>query len=1050
MILIYTTIHPKYDSTTVDPPQPQRRHPKRFRITPKQELDYLKAKQIELTAQLSELKAKLDREFMADNPWKIRAAKQAQLAQKAKLENERLRHLLENQLRVVDAIEQVLEKRPRISQSVANNVQLGQAVLGVENRQESLEYIMQCQLDKLETEWINYGIHNAVEQQVSMSNSFVVPMQGDEFVQVNFIRCAPLSLNFMDMADIVWHYNTVDVPAVRKILTKFHSNLVYFEDTLELTNSTLPKFRGHIAGRRWDEDNRVVITWRSILDDKLQPTTDDEIVENRMGWTVIYRVNANTSFIAVLMKVSADLTPLSFHKPPSPGAFTEHILRLSIDEDLSIDSLCDFLGDTTTATAAAPPQPRRRGTRRYRITPKQELDYLKAKQIELTAKLADLKAKQDRELLVENPWKIRATKQAQFAQKARQENERLRILLEGQLKVVDAIEQMLEKRLKISECITNSVQLDHAVLGIHNRLEDLEYIMKCQYDRLDTEWILNDMYKTVEQRVPVSKAFMVPVEGDEVAQMKYIRCEMIPLSFTEMADLLWHYSTVEVPRERQVLTKFHSNLVYYQDKSTLINPTLPSIEARVVGRRWDEEDRVVMTWRSILDDKLYPNSQSQLIENRIAWTVLYRVGLNSSFFSVFMKTSAIVNEAVMNNEQPTPGTFTELLLRLYDDTSESFGAIMQARQFFYKLAGIDNHTSSFDFLSDFLADISDSATSELAKAPIQTHGKRRRPTPREELDYLKVKQFELQNQLQKLQLQQTLETTDSDSWKARAIAQAQFAQKAKHENARLKSIVEEQLKMIEGLEHLILKRPKISNLTTDEMLWKQAILGHENRYQDLLSLMQFQYEKLETEWIRHDLYNYLERGDSVHKSFVQGSSDDETMDLNFIRCNSIPLDFRVMADILWEHTSRTIPNVHEVLEVFDPYLVYSREDMEFGHPFMPILEARVAGCRWIEEDRVVFAWRSILEDKLIPHNERNLIDNRSGWQTGPNKCYVSAYSKLTTPIFPVVLKATQPPVGTITELLLQTNKANSEQYGAIMKKAVMAKMNQKDLDEFTE
>ncbi|EQC35324.1 hypothetical protein, variant [Saprolegnia diclina VS20] len=360
-----------------------------------------------------------------------------------------------------------------------------------------------------------------------------------------------------------------------------------------------------------------------------------------------------------------------------------------------------------------------------------------------------------------------------------------------------------------------------------------------------------------------------------------------------------------------------------------------------------------------------------------------------------------------------------------------------------------NDDTSIESLSDFLATTVDFG---LATSATST-SRKRRASPKEELAYLRVKHADLVAQYSALQSAQPWEES---SWKAKALAQAQNAQKARHENESLKTTLHESLKLLQALQHVLHKRPKLAHFPireTDEEndLWRRAILRTTQRHSDLERLMALQYDKLETEWIRHGLFDAIDTNTPLKSSLVQSAADDNAMELHFLRTALCPLPFRAMADLLWDHMTSNVPGTtQELLYAFEPDLVYIRLTTELSDAAMPALESRLAGRRWTEADRVVIAWRSIIEDRLVPHDDNHLIENRVGWVTvharSETECFFALYAKSTTPMFPQALRAQQPAVGTLTEIMLRLHRDNSVKFAALMKQAMLAKMAEQGIE----
>ncbi|OQR93875.1 hypothetical protein ACHHYP_02136 [Achlya hypogyna] len=242
------------------------------------------------------------------------------------------------------------------------------------------------------------------------------------------------------------------------------------------------------------------------------------------------------------------------------------------------------------------------------------------------------------------------------------------------------------------------------------------------------------------------------------------------------------------------------------------------------------------------------------------------------------------------------------------------------------------------------------------------------------------------------------------------------------------------------LEQALCKPPKAAMLLPAAQL-QQAVLGVLNRESDLEQILRRQYEQLESAWIRHRVHDAIAACVPLHKTFVDGSPETG-MRLHSIHGSPVPIDFQKLADVLWHHMDLAWDPSRIALHDFHSSLKYLRHDMKLPDAMMPILEVRSASRRYVEPGRVVFAWRSILEDPCFPHDEKNLIDARIGWSVvetkGFDQCYVSMYEIVPTPIFPDTVTSREPAVGTWTELLLQSSHEFSERFNAAFTPALRA------------
>ncbi|OQS00227.1 hypothetical protein THRCLA_21716 [Thraustotheca clavata] len=245
-------------------------------------------------------------------------------------------------------------------------------------------------------------------------------------------------------------------------------------------------------------------------------------------------------------------------------------------------------------------------------------------------------------------------------------------------------------------------------------------------------------------------------------------------------------------------------------------------------------------------------------------------------------------------------------------------------------------------------------------------------------------------------------------------------------------MIQEQLSVIEALERVLQKRPKFSHFPASEGLWRHAILGENNREEDMEMLMKHQHDRLESILIREGLYAAMESGEDMQRLCVLSEDDEQAMRIVFVGSKCVPLSFDTMGSLIWNNKCMQ-PTGATVIESIHPNLVHIREDIKLPDPTMPTLEAHFVCRRYVEANRIVIVWRSIVEDQLLPHEKGHLISNREGWSVitakGTNECFTQIYISTATPIFPPALHSIQPAVGTLTELLLKAtteNKMNSK------------------------
>ncbi|OQR93890.1 hypothetical protein ACHHYP_02132 [Achlya hypogyna] len=565
------------DSSPNDADRRARQTKRRLAGNPKEEIEYLQSKHRYLLRQLHTLQ---ERQTIVptDDPWKVRAIEQARAAQRSLQENGRLKAMLEEQLKVLEALQRVITKKPKVSTFPSTDGQWQDAVLGVSGREDSLEALMQHQYNLLETHWIRLGMYEAIDKGETNLQSFVKSQESDAMV-LHFVHCTPIPVDAHAMVNIIWEHMTAKVESkTSEVLQEIHSDLVYVKHARELPDPTMPKLEGRIVHRRWFEPDRVVIAWRAIVDDRLIPHEAGRLIENRAGWTVAYHRNDNECFLAVYGTMT--MPSVSSGVQPAVGTLTElllqaskengekfghrirdaviamtdsssddHILELLDDSamTMSFANLSSFLADTRdfgTTTLG-----RRRAKRRAHGSPKDELEYLRSKQAELADELMQLQACRSVAMNDDAPWKQRALTQAQLAQRALLENTQLKAALEDQIKTAQALERLLVKRPRLSVFPASGGNSCQAILRTTNREVDLEALFVQQYERLETEWVRRGLFDAHEKNEAVRRRFF---ESGDSMQLNSLLGSLVPLDFKTFADIIWDLTTVELDSSCQV------------------------------------------------------------------------------------------------------------------------------------------------------------------------------------------------------------------------------------------------------------------------------------------------------------------------------------------------------------------------------------------------------------------------------------------------------------------------------------------------------------------
>ncbi|EQC28179.1 hypothetical protein SDRG_14004 [Saprolegnia diclina VS20] len=345
------------------------------------------------------------------------------------------------------------------------------------------------------------------------------------------------------------------------------------------------------------------------------------------------------------------------------------------------------------------------------------------------------------------------------------------------------------------------------------------------------------------------------------------------------------------------------------------------------------------------------------------------------------------------------------------------------------------HISAFlATTSDFGLDASalptsthDTPSSPSCDEPLLPSKKRSRP--KHEIEHLHATHAELERQLQLLQLLRP-PSKALGPWQARAIHQAEAAQRSLHENSRLKDLVAEKRKLLDAVERILTKRPRFA-LTEP---------SHDEKMEQRLQL---QLDQMDSEWIRRRLYDATP---STRETTIERSAKDGAIvSFGSVAKLVAPLDFESMGELLWAHKASYLGPSCRVQRAAHKNLAYTRELVHIADFSLPALETQDCFRRFVEPDRIVILWRSLSDDEDIALPAAgHLIGHRWGWLEieRKNTWETTVRCSMTTQI--PSLPATEPisAASAWSERLMQWSLANKEAVGNIIQAAVMERRQQ--------
>ncbi|KDO24889.1 hypothetical protein SPRG_09533 [Saprolegnia parasitica CBS 223.65] len=300
------------EASLTPPPSPPieiQRGTKRLRPNPKEEVAYLTMSLAHLERQLHSLREHELRMSSLSGPWKLRAMSEAHFAQRALLENARLKAALDDQRQKLRAIERLSRKRPTLAPAITDELLWKQGILSAVDQEAQLETLLLHQRETLESEWIRHGLLDVIERFESLQRISTTPsrlLEGPGNVHV--VNCAVMPLSFRTMSQVVW-----DLKRKRKDFTcpstrEFHANLMYGRDLRsDELPSLLPDLDSRFGNRRYIEADRIIIVWRAILEDQAHPHADGAWVENSRGWVTIHDMGDNECYLSALVTISTPI-----------------------------------------------------------------------------------------------------------------------------------------------------------------------------------------------------------------------------------------------------------------------------------------------------------------------------------------------------------------------------------------------------------------------------------------------------------------------------------------------------------------------------------------------------------------------------------------------------------------------------------------------------------------------------------------------------------------------------------------------------------------------
>uniref|UniRef100_H3GX54 Uncharacterized protein n=1 Tax=Phytophthora ramorum TaxID=164328 RepID=H3GX54_PHYRM len=269
----------------------------------------------------------------------------------------------------------------------------------------------------------------------------------------------------------------------------------------------------------------------------------------------------------------------------------------------------------------------------------------------------------------------------------------------------------------------------------------------------------------------------------------------------------------------------------------------------------------------------------------------------------------------------------------------------------------------------------------------------RRKRRKDELDYLRIKAAELEQQLtrlqhQELEVQEEAPARDGASvWRHAARRQLEGKQRAQRENEKLRGLVQGQLSIVQNLEKLLRKRSALEESGAWANERKRVRVEYEAEsaiFDRILTKLDAQYKEMEDVFSQNRHAQLKTDGEHV-----QVKPDGwNGMFMEFLSTKVVPFELHATAAQFWKCMAQPqlkLRDGHYSVGVL--WLIDGSEDtlsakMAFTmqhNKHQVVKEAWFAVKRYVEEDRVVFAWACETKVEGTMSAAQSMRHRDTGW-----------------------------------------------------------------------
>ncbi|CAK4083707.1 unnamed protein product [Aphanomyces euteiches] len=285
-------------------------------------------------------------------------------------------------------------------------------------------------------------------------------------------------------------------------------------------------------------------------------------------------------------------------------------------------------------------------------------------------------------------------------------------------------------------------------------------------------------------------------------------------------------------------------------------------------------------------------------------------------------------------------------------------------------------------------------TTNESKPKAQSDKKKRRSRakiPHENTSYARQKreidELRLQVDLLREDLQEARRNAvkDNISSEWEQIAREQFFEqnKAIQENEKLRTAVHQHATFIDDMTKILNKKPRLTpvNDSSSDAWQLYKLAAHASlRSAAIHAIADRQYSRMKSKFVQVGLYKCTE--DILRANWTPQPDGNVLVEYAYHVSLAAPL--HLIGEAVWKVFSSDgmymdlPPDSVETLETLDKFTLYrtfQRVRTEDGLT----VHSNIVYKRFIENQRQVLVWRSVLEDELLPHMSRGSVHDETGW-----------------------------------------------------------------------